>query len=283
MGECRETLVDQGLKFERRAHSRGYTYFLANHGNAAVEGWVPLQRGTKAAAIFNPLTAQAGRAPLRITAAGATEVYLRLAPLESVVVKSFNDSLSGADYAYWSAAGNAQPVAGTWSVAFTAGGPTLPAAQELKDLKSWTDLDGDAFKAFSGTATYKVSFAKPAGQAAAFKLALGQVAESARVKLNGRELGVLFTAPFEVTIPADQLSAQNTLEIAVTNLGANRIADLDRKDPSWKKFYNTNMPARIAANRGADGNFSAAKWTPRASGLIGPVTLTPVARLVPAQ
>ncbi|MGV3558002.1 hypothetical protein [Larkinella arboricola] len=36
------------------------------------------------------------------------------------------------------------------------------------------------------------------------------------------------------------------------------------------------MSARLRENRGADGNFTAEKWKPRESGLIGPVTLTPV-------
>jgi hypothetical protein len=57
---------------------------------------------------------------------------------------------------------------------------------------------------------------------------------------------------------------------------ANRIADLDRRGVQWKKFYNTNFPARLAANRGPDGLFSAAKWAPLPSGLAGPVTLTPM-------
>jgi hypothetical protein len=83
-----------------------------------------------------------------------------------------------------------------------------------------------------------------------------------------------------LTIPKNRLTAENTLEITVTNLSVNRIADLDRRDPSWKKFYNTNYPARLPANRGADGNFSAARWTPRASGLLGPVTLTPLEPLL---
>jgi hypothetical protein len=57
---------------------------------------------------------------------------------------------------------------------------------------------------------------------------------------------------------------------------ANRIADLDRRGVEWKKFYNTNFPARIPANRNEKGLFDASKWLPRESGLIGPVTITPV-------
>ena len=78
------------------------------------------------------------------------------------------------------------------------------------------------------------------------------------------------------TCPASAFRARNVLEIEVTNLMANRIADLDRRGVAWKKFYNVNMPARLQTNRGEDGLFSAAKWAPLPSGLAGPVTLTPL-------
>jgi hypothetical protein len=57
---------------------------------------------------------------------------------------------------------------------------------------------------------------------------------------------------------------------------ANRIIDLDKRGVQWKKFYNINMSARLAENRGPDGLFTAAKWQPKPSGLIGPVTITPL-------
>jgi len=57
---------------------------------------------------------------------------------------------------------------------------------------------------------------------------------------------------------------------------ANRIADMDKRGVPWKKFYNTNFPARLRQNAGPDGLFTAAKWSPKASGLLGPVTITPV-------
>jgi hypothetical protein len=62
----------------------------------------------------------------------------------------------------------------------------------------------------------------------------------------------------------------------VTNLAANRIADLDRRGVAWKKFYNVNMPSRLPENRGPDGLFTAAQWRPLPSGLLGPVALTPL-------
>ena len=110
---------------------------------------------------------------------------------------------------------------------------------------------------------------------------MGRVAESARVKLNGNELGVLINTPYRIRIPKELLKEQNTLEVAVSNLMTNRIIDLDRRGVNWKRFYNTNMPARRRENAGPDGLFSAARWTPRESGLIGPVTLIPIERFSP--
>ena len=72
------------------------------------------------------------------------------------------------------------------------------------------------------------------------------------------------------------MEEKNALEIDVSNLMANRIADLDRRGVSWKKFYNINFPAKLRENRGADGLFNASKWSPRDSGLIGPVKLVPI-------
>ena len=102
------------------------------------------------------------------------------------------------------------------------------------------------------------------------------VHESAHVVLNGRDLGTFIGPWFRVDVPADALRDRNVLQVEVSNLMANRIADLDRRGVPWKKFYNTNFPPRLAANRGEDGLFSAAKWTPLPSGLLGPVTFTPL-------
>ncbi len=110
----------------------------------------------------------------------------------------------------------------------------------------------------------------------AYRLDLGKVAESARVALNGEELGTLIDSPFTIDIPASKLRDQNTLEVSVSNLMANRIADMDKKGVPWKRFYNANVAARDSANRGAGNVFSAANWKPRESGLIGPVTLAPL-------
>jgi hypothetical protein len=174
------------------------------------------------------------------------------------------------------AAGAAVDVAGPWTIRFLKGGPTLPASQRVDRLVTWTTFGQEA-EVFSGTAVYTATFPRPAASESAWQLDLGRVAESARVRLNGRDLATLIGAPFRFVIEASQLRATNTLEVSVTNLSANRIRDLDRRGVTWKKFYNVNFPARLAENRGPDGLFTAAGWAPLESGLLGPVTLTPTA------
>ncbi len=272
----RETLVDLGFKFVRRAHENGHVYFLINAGTEAFEGPVPLATEARQAALFNPMTGRRGLAPLENKA-----VRIALAPGESCLVKTFIETIAENQIYAPSRRTRGAPLVlnGTWSVTFAGGGPTLPGAAEMNELRSWTELPGDAVKAFAGTAVYRLEFERPAAMGdGEVVLDLGKVADSARVRLNGREAGAVIAAPWQVELSGKIIlkPGRNVLEVSVTNLATNRVADLDRRDPSWKKFYNTNYPARIGSNRGADGNFTAAKWPLRPSGLLGPVTLTPI-------
>ncbi|KAA9345421.1 glycosyl hydrolase [Larkinella humicola] len=274
-GVKREKMVDTGLQVVRRSHANGNYYFIANWGNKAVDGWVPISVAAKSVALYNPMTEKLGLARFR-TAGGVGEVYLQLAPGESCILETSRTAVSGPAYAYLKPAATGTEIKGTWAINFVEGGPQLPTKKETAQLASWTELEGDDVKKFSGTATYTISFPKPEGTGDGWLLDLGKVAESARVQLNGKEIGTLIGPTYQVFIPKDQLKPTNMLTVFVSNSMANRIADMDREHINWKKFYNINMSARLRENRGADGNFTAEKWKPLASGLLGPVTLTPV-------
>ncbi|MVN78670.1 glycoside hydrolase family 2 protein [Hymenobacter sp. HMF4947] len=277
-GVQRETLVDNGLQCERRRTAGGHTYFLANWSDKAVTAWVPLATAAKSAALYDPMSEQLGQAALRQSAGGRAEVYVQLAPGASCLIDTKEAAApASAAYAYQRSAGAPQPVAGPWAVRFVSGGPTLPAPLQVAQLDSWTKLAGEAGQKFAGTATYSTTFAMPTGSADGYLLDLGRVGQSARVQLNGQELGTLIGPAYQVYLPKNQLKASNTLAISVSNGMANRVADMDRQHQEWKLFYNVNMAAKLKENRGADGLFTAAQWSPVASGLLGPVTLTPTA------
>ncbi len=270
----REPMFDRGLQCIRRVDGNTVTYFIANRGTAAVDGMVALETPIKSAVLYNPMTGEFGKARVKSSGEGG-EVYLQLKPGESCLVQIFAKEVSAPEYAYWKSSGEKTTLDANWTLTFVSGGPELPQPVRLDRPGLWTDLEGDSYKAFSGTAVYKTTFAKP-GDAEAWQLDLGTVCHSARVKLNGKELATLIGPSFSVNFSAAGLQDENTLEVEVTNLMGNRIADMERKGQPYKIFYNTNFQAHDPANRGADGLFTTLGWGPQPSGLIGPVTLTPL-------
>jgi alpha-L-rhamnosidase len=273
-GVAREPLVDRGLEFSRRRVAGGRVYFIVNNGGQERREWVALADRSASAVIFDPMRGRRGDASVRQSAGGTVEVFLTLGAGESLIVQT--SARVGEAYTVREAAGPPIDVRGPWTVRFVAGGPELPATRTIDQLGSWTRFGGDDVKRFSGTAVYTVHFPRPAGNADAWQLDLGRVHESARISLNGRDLGTLIGPSSHITLDAAWLAAENRLAVHVTNLSANRIAALDRAGVRWKKFYNVNFPARFPQNRGADGLFTAATWEPLDSGLLGPVTLTPL-------
>ena len=269
-----ERMVDQGLQFARRVDALGRIYFVSNPTERAIEGWVPLDSRSDTIVAFDPMDGRHGRVNAR--ASGTTrEVFLQIPTGGSLIVAESTAPVRETFDAY-RPAGEAVAVGGSWTVRFLEGGPRLPSRQTINRLVSWTTFGEDA-AAFSGTAAYATTFPRPQVSGEVWQIDLGRIAESARVRLNGRDLGIRIGPPFRVVVPASQLSAANTLEVSVTNLSANRIRALDLAGGNWKKFYNVNFPARLPENRGADGLFTAARWEPLESGLLGPVTLTPLA------
>ncbi len=275
----RETMIDQGLQSVRRSYDGGSYYFITNWGEKAVDGWIPLTIKARSIALFDPMTEKSGMGAVKLSKNGNTQVYLQLEQGGSCILKSFDNPVNAEAYNYIRKEDQPIAITGTWHVSFTEGGPELPKEVHTDSLKSWTEFGGEEVKRFSGTANYEISFKKPKLKCDGWYLDFGRVAESARVKLNGKDLGTLIYGPFRIYIASDQLLKINTLEIDVTNLMANRIAYMDQEGILYKKFYNINFPSKLRENRGADGLFTAANWPPRESGLIGPVTLVPVNKL----
>jgi len=151
-------------------------------------------------------------------------------------------------------------IAGPWEVSPICGGPALPAPRKLDALVGWETFDD----AFSGTMLYKTTF--DIANARSSLISLGDVREIARVRLNGRDLGVKFMPPYDFAIPTGVLSEKgNVLEVEVTNLGANRLRWNDLNGVDWKYFSDINMV-------GMDyKKLDASRWPVLASGLLGPV------------
>jgi len=268
-------MADSNIRCFRRINSSGNYYFISNQGTKPFDGWLRLQAGASSAALFNPMTGEYGLAKSRASKEGSIEIYTRLVPGQSMIVSTSGSQFQGKSYSFYDPVSAPQEITGKWKIDFIEGGPVLPASKETDMLVSWTEFGGEDVKNFSGTASYKISFSIPSVRSDALVINLGKVCESARVFINGTEAGILTGPDYRITIGKNQLRKLNTLEVRVSNLMANRIAYLDRNNIAWKKFYNINFAARLRENS-KNGIFDASSWSPRESGLIGPVTITPV-------
>lgn len=269
----RESLADTPIDFIRRRSNSGFDYFLANLSGAVFAGTVTLGVNAMSVTVTDPLTGLSGAARIDgTTGSGArgTRVHVQLNPGQSLLVST--STLASAVRERWTwlePAGPAVPLEGTWTIDFITGGPDLPPSLTMKTLASWADRGGEAAQRFAGTARYRLEFDAPARTADDWILALGDVRESARVRLNGREMATAWSLPFEVRVGRALRRGRNVLELDVTNLAANRIRDMDRRGVPWKIMREINIvDIRYQP-------FDAAKWPLEPSGLLGPVRLVP--------
>jgi hypothetical protein len=274
-GVAREPMTDHaGLQFVRRRTDAGRHYFIANRGLNALDGWLPLATAAKSVVVLDPMTSRAGVAAHRQHLGGGVDVRLQLLPGESIILRTFAQQVvTSPAWDCWQPGGPAVPITGNWQVRFLQGGPQVPPPFQTAKLASWSELGGDEARRFAGTALYTITFDAPGPAARPWLLELGQVGQSARVRLNGRDLGTLLIPPFR--LPVEELKPkENELEVEVTNVSANRIRDLDRRKVNWKNFHDINF---VNLNYKP---FDASDWPLTASGLLGPVSLSPLVKAV---
>jgi hypothetical protein len=137
-------------------------------------------------------------------------------------------------------------------------------------------LGGNDAQNFAGTARYSISFDAPDATQRDWELSLGSVCQSARVRLNGRDLGTLITPPFRTVLKGVK-PKDNKLEVEVTNVSANAIRYYDRAGVKWKTFHDINF---VNLNYRP---FDASDWPLTESGLLGPVTLTAIQPFDPRE
>ncbi|MGH7995375.1 MAG: glycosyl hydrolase [Opitutaceae bacterium] len=285
-GVHREAMTDLGLHALRRTCPDGTDYFIVNPGAKAVNGWVPLSRPGAYAALLDPLrTDRTGRAALR-GPTDSPQVYLQVPAGGSVFVRLFGPD-AAARFAHlrpWiyvrPEPSGARVLAGAWSVRFLQGGPALPRPFTTSpEPAPWTGRGGPNADRFAGTARYTLHFTFQPSGTGRWELELGQVANSARVRLNGREVATLWCPPFRVSVGAYLRPGDNVLEIDLTNVAANRIRDLDRRHVRWKIFMFDGINFVNREYR----PFNATDWPVRVSGLAGPVRLVPLRVLHPGE
>jgi hypothetical protein len=161
---------------------------------------------------------------------------------------------------------------GPWQVSFMPG-RGAPAKAVFASLIGWDKHPDIGIRHFSGTATYRTTIEvaethllKPVW------LELGSVGAVAQVRLNGKDLGVVWTAPWKLELTGLLKSGKNALEIDVTNTWANRLIG-DAALPPAQRITKSNLQYEKGKRtlRNFQGFASTDALQP--SGLMGPVVL----------
>jgi hypothetical protein len=271
--KAEELPVKYGVNMLRRRHDDGYHYFIAMLQNKTLDGWIKISAEAKSAMIFDPLTGTSGKANVR-KKDGQTEIYLQLEPGQSLMVKTFSskDDVRVPTYDFYRK-GAAQEINGNWTFRFTEGLPAIEGEFNMPDNPvSWTELPHDSATVYIGTGRYTVNF-EVNGDADEWSLNLGKLCESARVRVNGQDAGIVWALPFTMKIGKYLKQGINTLELDVTNLPANRIRDLDKRGVKWRIFKDINFVSVFYKDIRFDS------WPVSPSGLTDPVTITPLTKL----
>jgi hypothetical protein len=259
-----------GLDFIHRTSAGTQIYFVSNRKGYPLSSDCAFRVIGKRPEIWDPVLGEIRDAAAFRQAGGRTIVPLDFAPMQSYFVvfrKPIATEASGIAPRNFPRLVPVQEIAGGWKVAFDPrwGGPE---SAEFPELVSWTRRPEDGIKYYSGKATYRKTFdLQPSAAALSRKrvfLDLGAVKAVAEVRLNGRSLGVLWTAPWRVDITNAVRPAGNALEIDVINLWANRVIG-DLNLPKEKRVTVTHDAFRFDMITKTTSLLD--------SGLLGPVSI----------
>lgn len=251
------------LRYIHRRDGAADIYFVANGQPSAVTADCTFRVTGKTPELWDPIRGRRRPARAFRQKDGRTTVPLEFEPNGSLFVV-FREPCGvaeshGKNFPRFQAMAD---VGGPWTVHFDPkwGGPASVVFESLVD---WAKRPEDGIKYYSGTAVYTAKLTVPAGEPSAGRrlwLDLGEVQVMARVKLNGRDLGVVWKAPFRVDITEAAKPGENALEVHVANRWPNRLIG-DQRLPAAKRFaWTTWSPFK------ADSPLLP-------SGLLGPVRL----------
>jgi hypothetical protein len=256
-----------GLKAIRRRNETGYHYFIANLTPNDIHAIEPLAVPFKDAYWFNPLNGDI--TPVQFDKEG---IVINLLSGESCILQTFDKPLSNSRLSDIVREKDVEPIVlqGPWSLRFTDETPKVEDTFTLDKLKTWETLDNKNAKVTMGTGVYTTHLLlkkKDVKNVERWRIDLGDVRESARVYINGQFIGCAWSVPFILDCKQALKAGDNEIRIEVTNLPANRIAELDRQGVQWRKMEEINV---------VDINYKKTlydQWEPVPSGLNTEVKL----------
>jgi hypothetical protein len=250
------------VPFIHRHTPEGDLYFLSNQTDEAVTKELAFRVTGLQPELWDAVNGTRRDLPNFRSANGVTTIALTFAPRESHFVVFRHPAAAPSEKPNFPELKTLAEVAGPWQVNFNPefGGPGTVTFTSLAD---WTTRPEPGIRSYSGTAVYRTTFDAPAAAGPVY-LDLGSVTSLARVRLNGKDLGTIWCAPWRLEVSSALHSGANQLELEVTNTWLNRILG-DRANPSAPPIAPTTVTISPHAK-------------PIPAGLFGPVRLRTQAR-----
>jgi hypothetical protein len=276
--------LSSGAKFDwiHRIHGPIDIYFISNQSSNHASAEILFRVAGKQPELWDAVSGSIRDLTDWEIKNGRTLVPLDFAPRQSwfVLFIKASDAKNGDKKSNFPTLAPVQELSDSWAVSFDPawGGPGKVAFDKLID---WTMRPEKGIHYYSGIATYQTIFSmkSPTVQKQRLFLDLGQVKNVARVKINDRDLGVVWTAPWQIEITNALRLGANSLEIEVANLWPNRLIG-DSTKPVEKRLTATNVRTYDTM---ASGTYGCAICEERKrsgkpaqalpSGLLGPVKI----------
>jgi hypothetical protein len=224
MGVKEDFTATGPVRYGHRSTRDRDIYFVSNRTGDPIKADCRFRVGRGSPQLWDPVTGERRPLPQFERTDGLTKI-----PMEFDGYQSFFVVFGGKDEGPPSKAEKnfaaltlGQTLSGAWDVAFDPkwGGPAKVAFDTLQD---WTTRPEPGIKYYSGIATYRKTFDLARVPGGKTYLNLGVVHDMARVKLNGKDLGVVWCAPWRVEVTGAIKAGDNQLEIEVVNRWPNRM------------------------------------------------------------
>ncbi|MEP6750414.1 MAG: glycosyl hydrolase [Bacteroidota bacterium] len=254
---------DVSVLYTHRTTDSTEIYFITNQSDSSIEFNASFREANKKPAYWDAVTGAVRSLPVFKQSGNTTTIPLKLVAYQSAFIvfkKSEPATKKASVQNNFPVFRNILQLNKSWKVSFdtTMRGPANIVFDSLTD---WTSSSNDKIKNYSGTAVYHTSFnVTKLPTAEQLFLDLGNVKVIAAVKLNGKTVGTVWTAPWRVNVTGVVKPGENKLEIEVVNTWVNRLIG-DSKLPEAERKTWTNVNTFTPASQY------------QSSGLMGPVLL----------
>ena len=211
-----DVTVPEGVAWKHRSEGNREIYFIANQTHKTSEGTMSFRVQGKEPELWWPESGKIEAAPAFKLTGNRVEVPLNLETLTSVFVVFEKPAKQDRVAAEYPKPSTAQEITGPWAIQFGEKKVTF------EKLIPWTESTDLEIKYYSGEVVYHTHFDVPTVKRDAV-LDLGTVNAIARVRLNGKDLGVLWKPPYRVAVSDGLKAGQNDLEVTVVQTWRNRV------------------------------------------------------------